>query len=163
MPTEAAKSQRERNLARAVGRRFPPGEHTGIQLILSGESQRERLRAYFGYLNEARRGAIAELETGSRTGRYAKSRAGREAKANQQTLLYEQRAPSRRSWSRRVMGANSETLAGLESSIQQASNELKRTSRANERIPRLRNSIARAEAAAAKARRAMARGAGGCR
>ncbi|MDI8799971.1 hypothetical protein MJM59_32150, partial [Salmonella enterica subsp. enterica serovar Montevideo] len=39
-------------------------EHTGIQLILSGEeSQRgQRLQAYFGYLNQARQETIAELK-----------------------------------------------------------------------------------------------------
>ena len=40
------------------------GEHTGLQLILSGEeSQRgQRLQAYFGYLNRARQETIAQLK-----------------------------------------------------------------------------------------------------
>ncbi len=54
----------ERSLAAQLDAAFRQGEHTGIQLILSGEeSQRgQRLQAYFGYLNQARQETIAQLK-----------------------------------------------------------------------------------------------------
>lgn len=72
---------------------FRQGEHTGIQLILSGEeSQRgQRLQAYFGYLNQARQETIAQLKQTREE--VAMQRAELEEKqSEQQTLLYEQRA-----------------------------------------------------------------------
>lgn len=53
----SSKSRPERSLAAQLDAAFRQGEHTGIQLILSGEeSQRgQRLQAYFGYLNRATR------------------------------------------------------------------------------------------------------------
>ncbi len=71
----------ERNLAAQLDAAFRQGEHTGLQLILSGEeSQRgQRLQAYFGYLNRARQGDHCAAETDARRSHHAKSRAGREA------------------------------------------------------------------------------------
>jgi septal ring factor EnvC (AmiA/AmiB activator) len=91
----------ERNLAAQLDAAFRQGEHTGIQLILSGEeSQRgQRLQAYFGYLNQARQETIAQLKQ-TREEVAAKSEL-EEKQSQQQTLVYEQR-PSRRSWSRRA-------------------------------------------------------------
>lgn len=51
---EKQRAAQERSLAAQLDAAFRRGEHTGIQLILSGEeSQRgQRLQAYFGYLNQ---------------------------------------------------------------------------------------------------------------
>lgn len=61
---ERQRDARERNLAAQLDAAFRQGEHTGLQLILSGEeSQRgQRLQAYFGYLNQARQETIAQLK-----------------------------------------------------------------------------------------------------
>ncbi len=66
-----------------------------------------------------------------------------EKQSEQQTLLYEQRAQQAKLT--QVLSERKKTLAGLESSIQQGQQQLSEL-RANE--SRLRNSIARAEAAA---------------
>lgn len=66
-----------------------------------------------------------------------------EKQSEQQTLLYEQRAQQAKLT--RALSERKKTLAGLESSIQQGQQQLSEL-RANE--SRLRNSIARAEAAA---------------
>lgn len=61
---EKQRAAQERSLAAQLDAAFRRGEHTGIQLILSGEeSQRgQRLQAYFGYLNRARQETIAQLK-----------------------------------------------------------------------------------------------------
>lgn len=61
---ERQRDAQERNLAAQLDAAFRRGEHTGLQLILSGEeSQRgQRLQAYFGYLNQARQETIAQLK-----------------------------------------------------------------------------------------------------
>lgn len=90
---EQQKAAQERSLAAQLDAAFRQGEHTGIQLILSGEeSQRgQRLQAYFGYLNQARQETIAQLKQTREE--VAMQRAELEEKqSEQQTLLYEQRA-----------------------------------------------------------------------
>ena len=61
---ERQRASQERNLAAQLDAAFRQGEHSGIQLLLSGEeSQRgQRLQAYFGYLNQARQETIAQLK-----------------------------------------------------------------------------------------------------
>ncbi len=138
------KAAQERSLAAQLDAAFRQGEHTGIQLILSGEeSQRgQRLQAYFGYLNQARQETIAQLKQTREE--VAMQRAELEEKqSEQQTLLYEQRAQQAKLT--QALSERKKTLAGLESSIQQGQQQLSEL-RANE--SRLRNSIARAEAAA---------------
>lgn len=93
MPNWSSKAAQERSLAAQLDAAFRQGEHTGIQLILSGEeSQRgQRLQAYFGYLNQARQETIAQLKQTREE--VAMQRAELEEKqSEQQTLLYEQRA-----------------------------------------------------------------------
>lgn len=144
MPNWSSKSRPERSLAAQLDAAFRQGEHTGIQLILSGEeSQRgQRLQAYFGYLNQARQETIAQLKQTREE--VAMQRAELEEKqSEQQTLLYEQRAQQAKLT--QALNERKKTLAGLESSIQQGQQQLSEL-RANE--SRLRNSIARAEAAA---------------
>ncbi|HAB3503235.1 TPA_asm: murein hydrolase activator EnvC [Salmonella enterica subsp. enterica serovar Enteritidis] len=144
---EQQKASQERNLAAQLDAAFRQGEHTGIQLILSGEeSQRgQRLQAYFGYLNQARQETIAELKQTRE--QVATQKAELEEKqSQQQTLLYEQRAQQAKL--EQARNERKKTLAGLESSIQQGQQQLSEL-RANE--SRLRNSIARAEREAREA------------
>ena len=141
---EKQRAMQERNLAAQLDAAFRQGEHTGIQLILSGEeSQRgQRLQAYFGYLNQARQETIAELKQ-TREDVAAQKTELEEKQSEQQTLLYEQKAQQAKLEAAR--NERQKTISGLESSIQQGQQQLGEL-RANE--SRLRNSIARAEAAA---------------
>ena len=86
---EKQRAMQERNLAAQLDAAFRQGEHTGIQLILSGEeSQRgQRLQAYFGYLNQARQETIAELKQ-TREDVAAQKTELEEKQSEQQTLLY---------------------------------------------------------------------------
>lgn len=137
----------ERNLAAQLDAAFRQGQHTGIQLILSGEeSQRgQRLQAYFGYLNAARQQTIEELKQIKAEAAQQKSEL-ESKQSEQQTLLYEQQAQQAKLESARK--ERKKTLAGLESSIQQDQQKL---SEMRQNQSRLQNQIARA-AAAAKAR-----------
>ncbi|WP_044182821.1 murein hydrolase activator EnvC [Phytobacter massiliensis] len=141
---EKQKATQERNLAAQLDAAFRQGEHTGIQLILSGEeTQRaQRLQAYFGYLNQARQETIAQLKQTREE--VASQKADLEEKqSQQQTLLYEQKAQQAKL--EQARNERKKTLAGLESSIQQGQQQLSEL-RANE--SRLRDRLARAEAAA---------------
>ena len=95
---EQQKAAQERSLAAQLDAAFRQGEHTGIQLILSGEeSQRgQRLQAYFGYLNQARQETIAQLKQTREEG-HAMQRAELEEKQSEQQTLYMSSAPNRRS------------------------------------------------------------------
>ncbi|WP_336983475.1 MULTISPECIES: murein hydrolase activator EnvC [unclassified Cedecea] len=134
----------ERNLAAQLDAAFRQGQHTGIQLILSGEeSQRgQRLQAYFGYLNAARQQTIEALT--QTKAEAAQQKTELESKqSEQQTLLYDQQAQQAKLESAR--NERKKTLAGLESSIQQDQQKL---SEMRQNQTRLQNQIARAEAAA---------------
>ncbi|EPF12632.1 Septal ring factor [Cedecea davisae] len=134
----------ERNLAAQLDAAFRQGQHTGLQLILSGEeSQRgQRLQAYFGYLNAARQQTIEELkQTKAEAAQQKSELEGKQSE--QQTLLYEQQAQQAKLESAR--NERKKTLAGLESSIQQDQQKL---SEMRQNQSRLQNQIARAEAAA---------------
>ncbi|WP_395489829.1 murein hydrolase activator EnvC [Cedecea davisae] len=134
----------ERNLAAQLDAAFRQGQHTGLQLILSGEeSQRgQRLQAYFGYLNTARQQTIEELkQTKAEAAQQKSELEGKQSE--QQTLLYEQQAQQAKLESAR--NERKKTLAGLESSIQQDQQKL---SEMRQNQSRLQSQIARAEAAA---------------
>lgn len=141
---EQQRVQQEQNLAAQLDAAFRQGEHTGIQLILSGEeSQRgQRLQAYFGYLNRARQESITKLKQ-TRDEVAIQKASLEEKQEQQQTLLEEQRAQQAKL--EQARNERKETLTGLESSIQAGQQQLSEL-RANE--SRLRSSIARAEAAA---------------
>lgn len=141
---EKQKAQQERNLAAQLDAAFRQGEHTGIQLILSGEeSQRgQRLQAYFGYLNQARQETIAGLKQTREEVASQKAQL-EEKQSQQQTLLYDQQAQQAKL--EQARNERKKTLSGLESSIQEGQQQLGEM-RANE--SRLRNRIAQAEAAA---------------
>ena len=137
-------ASQERNLAAQLDASFRQGQHTGIQLILSGEeSQRgQRLQAYFGFLNAARQETIEQLR--QTKAEAAEQKASLESKqTEQQTLLYEQQAQQTKLESAR--NERKKTLSTLESSLQQDQHKLGEM-RQNE--SRLRDQLARAEAAA---------------
>ena len=141
---EQQKASQERNLAAQLDASFRQGQHTGLQLILSGEeSQRgQRLQAYFGYLNQARQETIAQLKQ-TREEVAAQKAELEEKQTQQQTLLYEQQAQQAKL--EQARNERKKTLSGLESSIQQGQEQLSEL-RQNE--SRLRDRLARAEAAA---------------
>ncbi|RPH31091.1 murein hydrolase activator EnvC [Buttiauxella warmboldiae] len=137
-------ASQERNLAAQLDASFRQGQHTGIQLILSGEEslRGQRLQAYFGYLNAARQETIANLR--QTKAEVAEQKESLEAKqTEQQTLLYEQQAQQTRLESAR--NERRKTLATLESSLQQDQQKL---SEMRQNQARLQGQIARAEAAA---------------
>lgn len=144
--TSIAKLQKQQTtqqdiLAKQLDAAFRQGQHSAVQLILSGEeSQRsERILAYFGYLNEARQKNIEELKQ-TRV-ELAEKKTTLVAKQNQQqALLRTQRAQQQKL--EQARSARKKTLSALEASLdkdQQRLNEL----RQNE--TRLRDKIARAE------------------
>jgi septal ring factor EnvC (AmiA/AmiB activator) len=141
---EKQKAAQERNLAAQLDAAFRQGEHTGIQLILSGEeSQRgQRLQAYFGYLNQSRQETIGQLKQ-TREEVASQKAELEEKQSQQQTLLYEQKAQQAKL--EQARNERKKTLSGLESSIQAGQQQLGEM-RANE--SRLRDRLARAEAAA---------------
>jgi septal ring factor EnvC (AmiA/AmiB activator) len=99
---ERQRDAQERNLAAQLDAAFRQGEHTGIQLILSGEeSQRgQRLQAYFGYLNQARQETIAQLKQ-TREEVSTQKPSWKRSRASSRRCSTISR-PSRRSWSRRA-------------------------------------------------------------
>ena len=137
-------ASQERNLAAQLDASFRQGQHTGIQLILSGEeSQRgQRLQAYFGYLNAARQETIEGLK--QTKAEVAEQKESLESKqTEQQTLLYEQQSQQTKLESAR--NERKKTLSTLESSLQQDQQKL---SEMRQNQSRLQGQIARAEAAA---------------
>lgn len=137
-------ASQERNLAAQLDASFRQGQHTGIQLILSGEeSQRgQRLQAYFGYLNAARQETIEGLK--QTKAEVATQKESLESKqTEQQTLLYEQQAQQTKLESAR--NERKKTLSTLESSLQQDQQKL---GEMRQNQSRLQGQIARAEAAA---------------
>lgn len=144
---EKQRDEQARNLSAQLDAAFRQGQHTGIQLILSGEeSQRgQRLQAYFGYLNKAREETITALQQ-TRAEVNEQKTSLEQKQTEQQTLLYQQRAQQAKLEEAR--NQRKKTLSSLESSIQQGQQQLSEMRR-NE--ARLRDSISRA-AAAAKSR-----------
>jgi septal ring factor EnvC (AmiA/AmiB activator) len=137
------KSQ-EAILAKQLDAAFRLGQHNGLQLIFSGEeSERsERILAYFGYLNEARKKSIEELKQ-TRTD-LASQRVTLQSKQTQQkSVLNEQQTQQQKLEQARA--ARKQTLTALESSLQKDEQSLTEL-RANE--TRLRDKIAAAERAA---------------
>ena len=80
-------------LSKQLDAAFKQGQHSGLQLILSGEeSQRsERILAYFSYLNEARQESIEELKQ-TRTDLSVEKKTLEQKKNQQKVLLDEQKA-----------------------------------------------------------------------
>lgn len=138
---ENQKKQQESLLSRQLDAAFRQGQHSAVQLILSGEeSQRsERILAYFGYLNEARQKNIGELQQ-TRTELAAKKRQMEQKQTEQKTLLAEQQKQQKAL--EQAQGERKKTLSALESSLEKDQQQLTEL-RQNE--ARLRDQIARAE------------------
>ncbi|MGL6017342.1 MAG: murein hydrolase activator EnvC [Gibbsiella quercinecans] len=128
-------------LARQLDAAFRQGQHSALQLILSGEeSQRsERILAYFGYLNEARQKNIEALK--QTRAELASQKTTLVAKQGQQkTLLSAQQTQQQQL--EQARSARKKTLSALESSLEKDQQRLVEL-RQNE--TRLRDQIARAE------------------
>lgn len=138
---QTQQSQQQNLLSKQLDAAFKQGQHSGLQLILSGEeSQRsERILAYFSYLNEARQKSIEELKQ-TRIDLSAEKKTLEQKKNQQKVLLDEQKAQQQKLEEART--ARKKTLTSLEVSLekdQQGLAELK----LNE--SRLRDQIAKAE------------------
>ncbi len=128
-------------LAGQLDAAFRQGQHSALQLILSGEeSQRsERILAYFGYLNEARQKNIEALK--KTRAELASQKTTLVAKQGQQkTLLSAQQTQQQQL--EQARSARKKTLSALESSLEKDQQRLVEL-RQNE--TRLRDQIARAE------------------
>ncbi|CAI1982557.1 Septal ring factor [Serratia plymuthica] len=134
-------STQQEILAKQLDAAFRQGQHSAVQLILSGEeSQRsERILAYFSYLNEARQQTIEELKR-TRV-ELAKQKTTLVAKQGQQkSLLGEQQTQQQKL--EQARGARKQTLTALEASLEKDQQRLVEL-RQNE--TRMRDKIARAE------------------
>lgn len=133
--------QQEALLADQLDAAFRQGQHSGLQLVLSGEeSQRsERMLAYFGYLNDARQKSIAELQQ-TRTDLSAQKTSLVDKQAQQKSLLSQQQNQQQTLEGARQ--ARQKTLTTLESSLEKDQAQLVEL-RQNE--SRLRDKIAKAE------------------
>ncbi|RYC38013.1 murein hydrolase activator EnvC [Pectobacterium zantedeschiae] len=120
---------------------FRQGQHSALQLMLSGEeSQRnERILAYFGYLNEARQKSINELQQ-TRIELANQRRQLEQKQAQQKTLLSDQQ--QQQQTLEQAQSDRKKTLSTLESSLEKDQQQLTEL-RQNE--TRLRDQIARAE------------------
>ncbi|CNF13094.1 murein hydrolase activator EnvC [Yersinia nurmii] len=138
---QSQQSLQQNILAKQLDAAFKQGQHSGLQLILSGEeSQRsERILAYFSYLNEARLKSINELKQ-TRSDLAAQKKTLVEKQQQQKSLLNEQQSQQQKL--EQARSARKKTLISLEASLekdQQGLAELKQ----NE--TRLRDQIAKAE------------------
>ncbi len=138
---QSQQSQQQNILSKQLDAAFKQGQHSGLQLILSGEeSQRsERILAYFSYLNDARQQSIEELKQ-TRTDLSAEKKTLEQKQNQQKSLLDEQKNQQQKLEQART--ARKKTLTSLEASLekdQQGLAELK----LNE--SRLRDQIAKAE------------------
>ncbi len=144
--TSIAKLQKQQStqqeiLAKQLDAAFRQGQHSALQLVLSGEeTQRsERMLAYFGYLNEARQQSIEQLKQTRK--QLAEQKSSLVAKQGQQkSLLGEQQTQQQKLEQARI--ARKKTLTALEASLEKDQQRLVEL-RQNE--TRLRNRIARAE------------------
>lgn len=133
--------QQEDILAQQLDAAFRQGQHSGLQLILSGEeSQRsERMLAYFGYLNDARQKSIEDLKQ-TRSDLSAQKASLLDKQAQQKSLLTQQESQQQKLEGARQ--ARKKTLTTLESSLEKDQAQLVEL-RQNE--SRLRDKIAKAE------------------
>ncbi|WP_233979376.1 murein hydrolase activator EnvC [Pectobacterium versatile] len=128
-------------LSRQLDAAFRQGQHSALQLMLSGEeSQRnERILAYFGYLNEARQKSINELQQ-TRVELADQKRQLEQKQTQQKTLLSDQQ--QQQQTLEQAQSDRKKTLSTLESSLEKDQQQLTEL-RQNE--TRLRDQIARAE------------------
>ncbi|WP_426578366.1 murein hydrolase activator EnvC [Xenorhabdus stockiae] len=134
------KEQRKR-LASQLDAAFRQGNHPGLELLLNGpEAQRkERILAYYSYLNQAREETITKLqETTDKLNQQKKLQQGKQNE--QQTLLSSQKQQKQKMEVARTARQN--TLTTLESALKKDQQNLAEL-RQNE--TRLRNKIVKAE------------------
>ncbi|RAT18402.1 peptidase M37 [Lonsdalea populi] len=138
---QSRQKAQEQLLSQQLDAAFRQGQHSGIQLILSGEEsqRRERILAYFGYLNQARQESIAHLQQ-TRTDLAQQKQALGDRLARQQSLLSEQQQQQKTL--EQAQGERQKTLSTLESTLEKDRQQLTEL-RQNE--ARLRDKIARAE------------------
>ncbi|MCG8708338.1 murein hydrolase activator EnvC [Brenneria sp. 4F2] len=138
---QSQQQKQQSMLSRQLDAAFRQGEHSALQLILSGEeSQRsERILAYFGYLNEARQKSINDLQ--QTRAELASQKRLLEQKQNQQKNLLNDQQQQRQSLEQ-AQSARQKTLTTLEGSLAKDQRLLTEL-RQNE--TRLRDQIARAE------------------
>lgn len=153
--------QQEKLLAEQLDAAFRQGQHSGLQLVLSGEeSQRsERMLAYFGYLNEARKKSIDALQQ-TRTELSAQKATLVDTQTQQKSLLSEQQNQQTRLEQARV--ARQKTITTLESSLEKDQAQLtemrQNQARLQDKIAKAeREARARAEREAKEAERVRAR------
>ncbi|MFS2225262.1 murein hydrolase activator EnvC [Pantoea sp. B65] len=154
-------TEQEKLLAQQLDAAFRQGQHSGLQLVLSGEeSQRsERILAYFGYLNEARQKNIDELQQ-TRSELTAQKASLVDKQAQQKSLLSEQQSQQTKLEQARV--ARQKTITTLESSLEKDQAQLvemrQNQARLQEKIAKAeREARARAEREAQEAERVRAR------
>ncbi|GKX40088.1 hypothetical protein SOASR014_38270 [Pectobacterium carotovorum subsp. carotovorum] len=128
-------------LSRQLDAAFRQGQHSALQLMLSGEeSQRnERILAYFGYLNEARQKSIHDVQQ-TRVELADQKRQLEQKQTQQKTLLSDQQ--QQQQTLEQAQSDRKKTLSTLESSLEKDQQQLTEL-RQNE--TRLRDQIARAE------------------
>ena len=128
-------------LAKQLDAAFRQGQHSALQLLLSGEeSQRnERILAYFAYLNEARQQSIEQLQQ-TRTQLAERKSSLVDKQGQQKTLLDEQQSQQKKL--EQARSARKKTLTALEASLEKDQQRLVEL-RQNE--TRLRDQIARVE------------------
>lgn len=153
--------QQEKLLAEQLDAAFRQGQHSGLQLVLSGEeSQRsERMLAYFGYLNDARKKSIDELQQ-TRTELSAQKATLVDKQAQQNTLLNQQQ--KQQSKLEQARTARQKTITTLESSLEKDQAQLtemrQNQARLQDKIAKAeREARARAEREAKEAERVRAR------
>ncbi|WP_409309930.1 murein hydrolase activator EnvC [Pectobacterium sp. B1J-3] len=138
---QTQQSTQQTILSRQLDAAFRQGQHSALQLILSGEeSQRgERILAYFGYLNEARQKSIQELQQ-TRSELASQRKQLEQKQSRQKTLLNDQQQQQKQL--EQAQSERKKTLSTLESSLEKDQQQLTEL-RQNE--ARLRDQIARAE------------------
>jgi len=153
--------QQEKLLSEQLDAAFRQGQHSGVELVLSGEeSQRsERILAYFGYLNAERQKNIDKLQQ-TRTELSTQKASLVSKQAQQKSLLGEQQNQQTRLEQARA--ARQKTITTLESSLEKDQAQLvemrQNQTRLQDKIAKAeREARARAEREAKEAERVRAR------
>lgn len=138
---EQRQAREESLLAQQLDAAFRQGQHSGIELLLSGEAgqRNDRILTYFTYLNQARQQNIESLKQ-TRAELAEKKTIQLQKQQQQQQLLSQQQAQKTRL--EQAKSARQKTLSVLESSLEKDQADLVEM-RQNE--SRLQEKIARAE------------------
>ncbi|GAA0491220.1 murein hydrolase activator EnvC [Tatumella punctata] len=138
---EQRQAREESLLAQQLDAAFRQGQHSGIELLLSGEAgqRNDRILTYFTYLNQARQQNIESLKQ-TRAELAEKKTIQLQKQQQQQQLLSQQQAQQTRL--EQAKSARQKTLSVLESSLEKDQADLVEM-RQNE--SRLQEKIARAE------------------